>query len=235
MEIITKNIINNRVCPLYHHYPSQPQPQPACIELDCMDGGNLMADWIAGIGVVIPRCDCHGSVVRWELPATVSSMDLRNLFADEGFLTLCRCVLGGFKEVRDSRKLVGHYTESASAAIEAITDMLDGIESLIPVCAHDYVFSEGRELNDFWSSQSLDDAVAAIEDGAAKKGLFVDGNILLVLLTFAEDQFFCDPEDCTETHIATLLENDCISEDEAEDWLMIHTGKGNCHKSFCKV
>jgi hypothetical protein len=219
MNVITNNL--ESAAPLYRTYPRQNQAQPAYIELDCRENGELMADYSGESGNAVPAYYYHGLAYRWEIPAETSGSSLKALFADETFLALCRRILAGFEEVWDGSNYVGRYNAAATSAIEEVYGLINRTLEVVEVWSvNDWLFS-CSPLSDHWKDQPLAEAVAELEAGVGSNEV-VDGDIAEALLEGARIEFDYHPERLTRTHIDELLKQGKITSAEADEWVEEH-------------
>ena len=221
LEVQTDNL--NQPCPLYEKHQGQSSPEPAYIELDCRDGGQLYA---------YSDCSTNGTshevfhelAVQWPINGTTKGADLQGLFNDEGFLSCCRRILGGFTEDWDGRNIVGTFNEDALDAIAEADHLISSLsdQDLDVWDADEWLFTSSTLIDHWPGGMSLDDAVDSAEkdkENYLSSHEVVVGSIRNALLVRALDYFDGEPAAIYVNHIEALLKNHKITEDDASDWV----------------
>jgi hypothetical protein len=120
---------------LYMHYADQYRRQPCYVELSC-SSGRLEAGYSASIGSGLPSDAYHGHSLRWSLPLITSDAANRLL---ERIAPLAQQILDGYTSEWDGSNMRGSYDETASAAEDAIADIINGLpaDDMLRVCRAD--------------------------------------------------------------------------------------------------
>ena len=216
ISIITTNLDDK--APVYHQYSRQNQPQPAYIELDCRNNGELMADYSGEIGNAVPMYYWHGLAVRWAIPAETSGDSLRSLFENADFLALCQRIIAGFEEKWDGSNWVGSYSDDASEVISEAETMIERNIELIEVLSAENWLFDSCVLADHWDTQTLEDAVDSLEC-CIEPNQMVDGDLEEALITQAKTDLDFHPARLNRNHIKTLWSRGEINYGQVRQWL----------------
>jgi hypothetical protein len=106
---------------LYHQYPSQNEPQPCYVELDCRDQ-TLTADWNSEIGNAVPADVWLGHTLRWRVP--VLNADAANALMDT-IRPQAKRIVEGYESEWNGNNHVGTFTEDAETAMSEIEEMCE--------------------------------------------------------------------------------------------------------------
>jgi hypothetical protein len=179
--------------PIYHRYPNQTAPQPGYIELD--EDGNVTYDYDGAIGYAVPIDVWDGRTIRWTLPGDIRGKTLHRLLTVK-LPGLLERVHAGHSVEWDGSNHVGRLDDDASAAraeIERILADLHDDDRAAVYDVDDWVFGDGGLRSAWPTTQTIDEAVAALTEEAERQkrldGVVVDGNILTALLKRAGDDY----------------------------------------------
>lgn len=126
MKIRTDNLKGDPF-PVYLHYASQINPQPAYIEID-LDAETIEAGTSGEIGNGVPAPVWHGVMRRIRIEADVDGDALAAFLESEDVIALIQRILDGGKVEWDGSNYVGHLDEDATAAEDKLEELAREIE-----------------------------------------------------------------------------------------------------------
>jgi len=180
--------------PLYCRYPDQTKPQPAYIELDCING-TVDAKFKIQIGNGVPETVWSGWVRRYDAPPTISGKALAALLQSAEFAGLVTRIYEGVGIRSDGIKLVAGLDDGAQEAENALKGLLSelGGDSLVNLRnVRDWVFTRCARNNQ-WFELDMNLAVKGMQALANAEGVVLDGDIGTALLD-ATSAWFDEPE-----------------------------------------
>lgn len=218
-EYITYQIdlprIRNEVAPMFWQASNEIAPAGAHLELDC-ETGDVRLGW-ASSGDGVPEPVWYQRTRRYEIPAYVSGSALADcLDSPETTLLLERIYLGVEIEWNGSN-FDGNADDDAEMAEDDLTDLL---RNLSDHPANIWLVGEWLEntpLESCWGSQSLAEAVSALEASAKNEEVHLIGSIEEELLERALTDFN-EFRPVRSTYVDALLEHGYISEADAQSW-----------------
>jgi len=113
--------MRDTLVPVYNKYPSQSQPQPAMIEIDC-DAKTVWAGFDDEIGNAVPINVYHGRTLRYEISSYVKGSDLADMLDSREFTELVNRILAGYTKKWDGSNHKGILNEDASNASDALDE-----------------------------------------------------------------------------------------------------------------
>jgi len=123
---------------LYHIYPGQTDPQPAFVAID-LETGKVGYDWNGEIGNAVPAEVWHGRVQRLRLDPAVDTEALDRLLESEAWNSHLRALLEDSEIVWNASNRVGQLGPRATAALEAMQELLDGLPTIEVWRAEDWL------------------------------------------------------------------------------------------------
>lgn len=136
------------VAPVYCLYDGQCQPQPAYIRIN--ENGSVYAEYSGDIGGGCAASIWHNRDRAITIRPGTSGNALRELFADEGFLSLVRRYYDGFDTEWDGSNWVGVGNDDCRAALEEIEQLAEALDCVNLFDARDWVeYTSRAELNQY--------------------------------------------------------------------------------------
>ena len=123
---------------LYHIYPGQTDPQPAFVAID-LETGKVGYDWNGEIGNAVPAEVWHGRVQRLRLDPAVDTEALDRLLESEAWNSHLRALLEDSEIVWNASNRVGQLGPRATAALEAMQELLDELPTIEVWRAEDWL------------------------------------------------------------------------------------------------
>jgi len=123
---------------LYTIYPGQTDPQPAFVAID-LETGKVGYDWNGEIGSAVPAEVWHGRVQRLRLDPAVDTEVLDKLLESEAWKSHLQTVLENSDIVWNGSNWVGQLGPQATAALEAMQELLDELPTVEVWRAEDWL------------------------------------------------------------------------------------------------
>lgn len=168
--------------PLYCRYPGQARPQPAYIELDCING-TVDARFNIRIGNGVPQTVWSGWVRRYDVPPTISGKALAALLESTEFAGLTKRIYEGSGIRCVGIKFVAGLNDDAREAENALKALLSklGGDSLVNLhSVHDWIFTRCAQENQ-WFDVDVSLAIKEMQALADAEGVVLDGDIRTAL------------------------------------------------------
>lgn len=151
MKLIFQDVPTNSIAPLFCQYEGQCSPQRAHLNLD--SEGSVTVDYDAEIGNGVSAAVWHNRVLRYSIPADLSTCGISRLFADTTINALLSRVLDGFTiefdgdddraKIWDVSDWFGDFHPSESSEMIAGLSINDAVKKLIKIASYDNVLLTG--------------------------------------------------------------------------------------------
>lgn len=215
--------LRDQIAPLYRKYDGQLMPQPAYISIDVATG-KIDADYSGEIGGAVPARVWHGIERRHAINPFAEGIALAAFLQTEPFTVLAQRIVDGSDEEWDGSNWIGTLNDDAAAAEEELAALIASEfhpagNNTATVWDEDYL--DCCELTDHWpAGMTLEEAAKRLDEEARSERAYLDVDPAEYLLSEAAGHLNVDAlrEKLYECHIAALLADDRIDDEDAQEW-----------------